>query len=48
MFVVLYSPQNADPEIFGPYQTPQKALNVLRRISGAAGQAIEISLVTAV
>ena len=42
MFVVLYSPQGAEPEVFGPYSTPQAAVNALRRIAAAAGHPLQI------
>lgn len=43
MYVLLYLPQQADPEVFGPFPTPQKAVNILRRISSAAGEQIDVS-----
>ena len=43
MYVLLYLPEAADPEVFGPFDTPQKAVNVLRRISAAAGEQIDVS-----
>ena len=43
MYVLLYLPQEADPEVFGPFPTPQKAVNILRRISAAAGEQIDVS-----
>ena len=42
MFVVLYSPQGAEPEMFGPYSTPQAAVNALRRIAASAGHPLNI------
>jgi hypothetical protein len=38
MFVLLYIPQDADPEVFGTYPTPLAALNIFRKISTAAGR----------
>ncbi len=43
MYVLLYLPELADPEVFGSFPTPQKAINVLRRISAAAGTQIDLS-----
>jgi hypothetical protein len=43
MFVVLYLPDHADPEIFGPFTTIQPAINAMRRISTAAGHAMQLS-----
>lgn len=43
MFVLLYIPQGADPEVFGTFPTPNAALNILRKISTAAGQRINAS-----
>ena len=43
MYMLLYLPQEADPELFGPFPTPQKAINILRRISEAAGKNIDVS-----
>lgn len=43
MFVILYQPQAAPPEVFGPYTTPAAAVNALRRISAAAGEMMDIS-----
>src|SRR5687768_11698800 len=43
MYMLLYLPQEADPELFGPFVTPQRAINILRRISDAAGQQIDVS-----
>jgi hypothetical protein len=42
MFVVLYLPKAAEPEVFGPYSTPQTAVNALRRIAASAGHALNI------
>jgi hypothetical protein len=42
MYVVLYLPADNDPETFGPYPTPQRAAQALRRISGAAGRPIDV------
>lgn len=43
MYVVMFLPEKADPEVFGPFPTPQKAVNLLRRIATAAGGKIDIS-----
>jgi hypothetical protein len=43
MLIVLYLPQGAEPEAFGPYSTPQLAVNALRRIAAAAGHPLKIS-----
>ncbi|CAN5804279.1 hypothetical protein BH23ACT4_BH23ACT4_12460 [soil metagenome] len=43
MFVLLYIPQGADPEVFGVFPTPNAALNILRKISTAAGQHLDAS-----
>jgi hypothetical protein len=43
MFVLLYIPQDADPEVFGPFPTTNAALNILRKISTAAGQHLDAS-----
>jgi hypothetical protein len=43
MFVLLYIPQDADPEVFGTFPTPTAALNILRKISTAAGQHMDAS-----
>ena len=43
MYVLLYLPELADPEVFGPFPTPQRAVNILRRISEAAGTPIDVS-----
>lgn len=43
MFIVLYSPDRGDPEIFGPFQMIQPAINAMRRIATAAGHGIELS-----
>jgi len=43
MYILLYLPEESDPEVFGPFATPQKAANVLRRISSAAGEPIDVS-----
>lgn len=37
MFVILYLPEGAEPELFGPFSTFQHAVNLLRRIASAAG-----------
>jgi hypothetical protein len=43
MFVVLYSPDHADPEVFGPFPTIQPAVNAMRRMATAAGHSMELS-----
>jgi len=43
MFVVLYSPDQAHPEVFGPFSTIQPAVNAMRRIATAAGHTMELS-----
>ena len=42
MYVVLYLPTDNDPEVFGPFPTPQRAAQVMRRISAAAGKPINV------
>ena len=42
MYVLVFIPEKADPEVFGPFPTPQKAVNLLRRITTAAGGQIDI------
>lgn len=37
MYVILYVPQGAEAEIFGPFSTFQHAVNILRSIAAAAG-----------
>lgn len=41
MYVILYLPEGAEPELFGPYSTFQHALNMLRLIAKATGQTLE-------
>lgn len=43
MYVILYQPEAAPPEVFGPYSSPAAAVNTLRRISGAAGSVMDVS-----
>jgi len=43
MYVILYQPEEAPPEIFGPYSSPAAAVNALRHIAGAAGDVMDIS-----
>lgn len=43
MYVVLYQPETGHPEVFGPYATPTIAAAAIRRISAAAGDAIDVS-----
>lgn len=42
MYVVLYLPTDNDPEVFGPFPTSQRAAQVMRRISAAAGKPINV------
>lgn len=37
MYVILYLPDGAEPEIFGPFSTYQVALNMLRSLAASAG-----------
>lgn len=37
VYVIVYVPQGAEPEVFGPFSTFQHAVNLLRAISAAAG-----------
>jgi len=37
VYVILYVPEGAEPEIFGPFSTFQHAVNILRRLATAAG-----------
>lgn len=41
MYMVLYLPGGAEPEIFGPYSTFQHAFNMLRMIANAAGATLD-------
>lgn len=41
VYVILYVPSGAEPEIFGPFSTFQQAVNILRSIAGAAGHQLE-------
>lgn len=43
MYIVLYLPEDNDPEVFGPYPTAARAAQSLRRISGAAGAPINVA-----
>ena len=43
MYVLLYLSENADAEVFGPFPAPQRAIQLLRRISAAAGLQVDIS-----
>lgn len=40
MYVILYLPAGAEPEIFGPYSTFQHAVNMLRKLASAAGHSL--------
>lgn len=35
--MILYMPEGAEPEIFGPFSTFQHVLNILRSLAAAAG-----------
>jgi hypothetical protein len=37
VYVIIYVPQGAEPEVFGPFSTFQHAVNILRAIAAAAG-----------
>lgn len=37
MYVILYLPEGAEPEVFGPFSTYQIALSMLRSLAAAAG-----------
>lgn len=37
MYVIVYAPEGAEPEVFGPFSTFPQAVNLLRVLSGAAG-----------
>jgi hypothetical protein len=39
--MILYLPEGAEPEVFGPYSTFQQALNMLRALSTAVGHILE-------
>lgn len=41
VYVILYLPEGAEPEVFGPYSTFQPALNMLRALATAAGHTLE-------
>ena len=43
VFVVLYQPESAEPEVSGPYATPNAAASAMRRIAAAAGAQLEVS-----
>ncbi len=40
MYVILYLPSGAEPEIFGPYSAFQHAVNMLRRLATASGHTL--------
>jgi len=40
VYVIVYVPQEAEPEVFGPFSTFQHAVNILRRLAAAAGHAL--------
>lgn len=42
MYVVLYQPESGEPEVFGPYATPNAAASALRRIAAAAGAHLDV------
>lgn len=37
MYVIVYQPQKADPEAFGPFQGPEMATRALRELATQAG-----------
>ena len=41
MYVILYLPEGAEPELFGPFSAYQAALNVLRALAAAAGGTLD-------
>lgn len=41
VYVILYMPQGAEPEIFGPFSTFQHAVNILRSLAAAAGHQLQ-------
>jgi hypothetical protein len=41
VYVILYVPQGAEPELFGPFSTFQHALNILRSLASAAGYQLQ-------
>jgi hypothetical protein len=43
VYVVLYQPESAEPEVFGPYGTPNAAASALRRIAASAGAQLDVS-----
>lgn len=43
MYVVLYQPEGAEAEVFGPYATPNVAASGLRRIAAAAGSQLDVA-----
>lgn len=38
--MILYLPEGAEPELFGPYSTFQHAVNMLRALAAAAGHTL--------
>ena len=40
VYVILYLPEGAEPELFGPYSTFQHAVNMLRALASAAGHTL--------
>lgn len=40
MYVILYLPEGAEPEVFGPFSTFQHAVNILRSLANAAGHTL--------
>jgi len=40
VYVILYLPEGAEPEIFGPFSTFQQAVNLLRSVATAAGHTL--------
>lgn len=43
VYVILYQAEGADPEVFGPYSTPNVAAGSLRRIATAAGTQLDVT-----
>ncbi|HEX6947488.1 MAG TPA: hypothetical protein VF246_09065 [Acidimicrobiia bacterium] len=41
MYMILYLPEGAEPEVFGPFSTYQIALNMLRSLAAAAGGTVD-------
>jgi hypothetical protein len=43
MYVIVYQPEGADIEVFGPFSSPQQAAQAIRALSAAAGQPIDVT-----